>query len=194
MSDQVLSRSFADLADVEVSGDGRTLVLACVPFDSPALVSDGGPAYREQFRQGAFAHVAKAPNRVELRYNHDQSGAPFGFGQKLQEDARYLVGEFRVAKSAVGDHMLALVEDGLKGVSIGFVNDARGDIRRGDLVTRTRVKRLVEVSMTPAPVHHDAELVGVRSEQLTLPDPDEARLAQARERERMYWHQRKVRW
>lgn len=180
MTDDVLTRDY-DLHDVDVSGDGRTLTLACVPFDRPATVDDGAGPYREQWKRGAFAHIVRAANRVELRYWHRNESLPYGFGQSLREDASYLVGDFRVAKGAQGDQLLALVDDGLKGVSIGFIEDPAGSVRTRDLVTRTRVKRLVEVSMTPAPSHAGAELLAVRS-------TDElANRAAMIEREKHFW-------
>ena len=186
MSD-LQTRTF-DLHDVDVTGDGRTLTLAVVPYMAPAEVAEGGRSYREQFQRGAFANVVKAPNRVELRYWHDQQGLPYGFGASMREDQRYLVGDFRVAKGVPGDQLLALVEEGLKGVSVGFYGDPSGDRWEGPhLVTRTRVKRLKEVSMTPAPAYEGAEVVAVRSaeaEEAVRKGPSPAVVV---ERERHYW-------
>lgn len=184
MTDDLLTRTF-DLHDVDVKGDGRTLTLALVPFMQPAEVWDpNGAHYREQFARGAFSNVVRAPNRVELRYWHDQTGLPYGFGSRLVEDDRYLVGDFRVSRSVTGDHLLALVEDGLKGVSVGFYADDSGAVREGDLVTRTRVKRVKEVSMTPAPAYEGAEVLAVRAQE---PRSGPSRVEVARERERAFW-------
>lgn len=149
----MLFRTFS-LRDAEVGADGRTLVLACVPFDQPAMVDDhdGEGPYREVFRRGAFASVAGAPNRVELRYIHDQDGMPYGFGLDLIEDPTHLIGSFRVAPGTQGDQMIALVADGQLGsVSIGYEAGQSRDIQdtAGPLVERLRVKRLKEVSMAP---------------------------------------------
>jgi HK97 family phage prohead protease len=153
-----------ELRDAEVGGDGRTLVLACVPFDVEALVDDGDGPYREVFRCGAFEHVVRAPNRVELRYRHQQDGPPYGFGVDLVEDSKYLIGAFRVAPGGQGDGLLDLVCDRqLRGVSIGFVAgvDRRTD-DGGLLVERVRVKRLGEVSLTPAATWSDARVLAMR--------------------------------
>jgi hypothetical protein len=56
------------LADLEVRG--RTLVLACVPFDTPTWVADSDGEYREVFRRGAFEHLTRDPGRTQLRYQH----------------------------------------------------------------------------------------------------------------------------
>lgn len=186
MTDEVLTRGY-DLADVEVAGDGRTLTLACLPYERPATVDDGAGPYEEAFQRGAFANVVKAPNRVELRYWHDQADLPYGFGVSMREDPKYLIGDFRAAKSSRGDHLLALVEDGLRGVSVGYVPDPAGDLRRGSVVLRTRVKRLKEVSLTPAAAFAGAEVLAVREESV-----DVGELAARVERERLFWAKMRV--
>jgi len=183
----MLQRDFLALRDVVVGGDGRTVVLACVPFDVPALVDDGDGPYREVFRRGAFAQVVKAPNRVELRYAHQGGGAPYGFGLDLVEDPGYLLGSFRVAPSERGDQLLALVnDDQLAGVSIGYVagHSQVGRDADGPITERLRVKRLPEVSLTPAPAYQgSAQVLAVREEVPVFPSVD----AGALERERLYW-------
>lgn len=174
------------LRDAEVGGDGRTVVLACVPFDREALVDDGAGPYREVFRRGAFAHITGAARHTELRYAHRDSPAHLlGFGVDLVEDPSYLLGSFRVSPSDAGDQVLALVRDGqLAGVSIGYVpGQHSGDNREsitesGLLVERLRVKRLPEVSLTPAPAYADASVLTVREQ--AAPDP--AHVAKARAR------------
>lgn len=165
----LLLRDF-QLRDAEVGGDGRTLVLACVPFDAPTWVDDGSGPYREGFRRGAFRHATRAANRTELRYAHRQTGMPFGFGVDLIEDPSHLIGSFRVAPSEQGDQVLALVRDGqLAGVSIGFVpgTDEAGGDDDGPVTWRTLVRRLAEVSLTPAAAYQGAQVLAVREEPLS---------------------------
>lgn len=179
----MLERSF-QVSDAQVGGDGRTVVLACVPFDAPAQVDDGEGLYREVFRRGAFRHVVAAPNRVELRYSHQREGAPYGFGVDLVEDPRYLLGTFRVAPSAQGDQILALVtDDQLQGVSIGYTpGQSRDSVdAAGPLTERLRVKRLAEVSLTPAGAYEEAGVLAVREGE--APGLDLGAI----ERERLYW-------
>lgn len=183
-------REFLSLRDAVVAGDGRTVVLACVPFDVPATVDDGEGPYREVFRRGAFAQVVKAPNRVELRYAH-QPGVPYGFGVDLVEDPKYLLGSFRVAPSDAGDQVLALVKDDqLRGVSIGYLagKSQEGRDAHGPLVERLRVKRLAEVSLTPAAAYEDAHVLAVRAADPAFPVVDAATL----ERERLHWARLRV--
>lgn len=185
----MLQRSFAALRDAEIKDEGRTLVLACVPFDVPAHVDDGNGPYREVFRHGAFTKLASAPNRVELRYRHDQSGAPYGFGVALTEEPAYLLGTFRVAPSAAGDQLLSLVRDGqLGGVSIGYIAGQSRDSSDDDgpLVERMRVKALHEVSLTNAATYADAKVLALREQD------DRANWHNVRERERLFWTRQRI--
>jgi HK97 family phage prohead protease len=145
---------------------GRTLLLACVPFDTPTWVSDGGDPHREEFAPGAFRHVD--PTRTQLRYRHsgdllDRLGA----GRSLTEDGGWLIGEFAVAKGQRGDHLIDLVDSGdLSGVSVGFdpgVDEVRVDAD-GEITRRVRVKRLPEVSLVDQPAYEEASVLAVREE------------------------------
>jgi HK97 family phage prohead protease len=146
---------------------GRTLVLGCVPFDTPTWVSDGGDPYREEFAPGSFAHID--PTRTQLRYQHSPDLLDrLGAGRRLVEDGGWLVGEFQVAKGARGDHLIDLVASGdLRGVSVGFnpgVDETRADVD-GPVVRRVRVKQLVEVSLLDAPAYDQAQVLAVREDQ-----------------------------
>lgn len=147
--------------EAEASTDGRTLELVCVPYGTAARVDDGDGPYLEAFQRGAFRRVIKAPNRTELRYQHDGSGLPYGFGLQLEERASHLWGSFSVAPTTMGEQLLALVDDGLTGVSIGFVPGA-SEVRDG-VTVRTSVKQLPEVSLTVAASYDAAMVVAVRS-------------------------------
>lgn len=189
----MLTREY-QIRDAELGGDGQTLVLACVPFDREAVVDDGDGPYREVFRRGAFEHLARAANRTELRYLHgrDPSGV-LGFASALAERGDYLEGTFRVAPSASGDQILALVRDEqLRGVSVGFSEGAHpGDNRRTEgevpLVERLRVRQLPHVALVPAGAYSDARVLAVRE----ASDPD--LLESARVRARHEWDLHKLR-
>lgn len=192
----LLTRDY-QLRDAELSGDGQTLVLACVPFDREAVVDDGDGPYRELFRRGAFEYVTRAANRTELRYLHGRAPADvLGFASALVETGGCLEGTFRVAPSASGDQVLALVRDRqLRGVSIGYVaGEHDADNRRTDdpgglpLVERLRVRQLPHVAMVPVGAYADAGVLAVRES----PEVDPA--VAARVRERHVWETQKLRW
>lgn len=176
----MLTHSF-EVRDAEVKG--RTVVLACVPYDTPAPVADAnGDPYLEQFTRGAFRNVVKAPHVVQLLHDH-RPGVGFGYARSLREDPQYLVGEWRIPRSDPGDQLLALVGDEqLRGVSVGFVPGDHADDNQwvDNVLTRRYVRQMPEVSLTPAPVYADATVLEVRAQR------DRAR-ARARERERWLW-------
>ena len=190
----MLTREYT-IRDAELSGDGQTLVLACVPFDREAVVDDGEGMYREVFRRGAFEHLTRAANRTELRYLHgrDPSGV-LGFASGLVESGDYLEGTFRVAPSANGDQVLALVrDDQLRGVSVGYIpGDHASDNRRTEvvdglpLVERMRVRQLPHVALVPVGAYQEAGVLAVREQSV---DP----LQQARVRARHAWDLHKLR-
>ena len=179
----LLVRQWTGLRDAHVGDDGRTVVVAVVPYDSPTRVDDGNGPYREVFRRGAFAHACRAPTRVELRYSHRQEGPPYGFGTRLEETGSHLEGEFRVAECSDGDRILALVREGqLAGVSVGYVAGMSRNITDADgpLTERVQVKRLAEVSLVTAGAYEEARVLAIRQ-------AVERDLRAAVERERLYW-------
>jgi hypothetical protein len=168
----VLTRSFQVL-DGFTRGDGRTLDMLCVPFNTPTMVSDGGPAYREAFDPAAFTRqfaANGAAGRVDLRWHHRDSVTDV-IGTGLTFDARpdHLRGSFRVAQSTVGDHVLALLADRPNyGVSIGF------RARRSETVDGVVWRRdadLIETSLVPVPAYPGAQLIAVRGGHIEVIDP-----------------------
>lgn len=190
----MLLRSFSALRDAEIGSDGRTLVLACCPFDQPAIVDDGDGLgeYSEEFRRGAFANIVRAANRTELRYDHILDGPPYGFGIDLIEDPTHLIGRFRVAPSEQGDQILALVrDDQLGGVSIRFDPGTDSTSTRNGMrhVSRIRIKQMPEVSLTPSPSYEGTGVLAIRSRKPDVePTPDLAVV----ERERLRWQRARI--
>jgi HK97 family phage prohead protease len=157
----MLLRHSFEVADMHVAG--RSLLLACVPFNTPAWVADDGEPYREVHRPTVATGLD--PTRTQLRYQHsDDMINRLGVGAEFRPDPRYLLGEFRVVSGARGDHLLDLVESGqLRGVSVGFVpgpSNSTAD-EDGPLVERLRYKRLPEVSLVDAPAYTGAEVLAV---------------------------------
>lgn len=166
-------------ADLEVRGDGRTVVGIAVPFDQPTAVRDGAGEYSEVFRLGAFARtIADRGDRVKFLAQHDRRSLPLGRARLLREDAAGLYAEFRVSQTAAGDEALELIRDGaLDALSIGFrpIRD-RWTIDRSE-VERLEV-RLDEVSAVAFPAYDGALIATVRSDLPTISrDVAERRLA-----------------
>ena len=119
---QEVLRRFVQLD--EAHAEGRILEGLCVPYNVPSLVKDpGGPPYDEVFAPGAFNRAIKAPNRVHLRFEHrDGLTDRIGRALNLEETDAGLWGRFKVVGGMIGDHALALVDEGMvAGFSVGFV-------------------------------------------------------------------------
>ena len=71
----VLTRGWP--ADLEVRGDGRTVVGIACPFDAPTEIRDGSGRYLERFKRGAFATThAFALTRQPPRHSTDHLAQP----------------------------------------------------------------------------------------------------------------------
>lgn len=181
------------VADIEIRSDGtgRTVHGILVPYNTPARVSDGGPAYEEMFAPGAFARDIEARNGdfrgVKFLYQH-QHDEPIGRAVELRDDAAGLFGAFRVAKTAKGDEVLELLREGvLDSFSIGFraVDPAPGDPFDPRETVVRRKAGLRETSVVTFPAYAGALVAGVRaidvpsdeglavSTLADVPDPDQ---------------------
>ncbi len=160
----------ASPADLEVRGDGRTVVGIAVPFDAPTSIRDASGTYTERFRRGAFARtIADRGSRVKFLAQHDRRSLPLGRAHMLREDAAGLYAEFRVSQTRDGDDALELIRDGaLDAFSIGF-----RPIRDRWTADRSEVERLEvrldEVSAVSFPAYESALIAGVRSGLPTIP-------------------------
>ena len=113
MSEERLTRTFTAELD---EGEGRTLYGRIIPYDQLQRVADlrpdgvWGDPYQERIARGAFerdARLWRAPNRVELRYEH---GAGLmdtvGHGVGFEDKADGLYGTFRAFDSAAGEQAI----------------------------------------------------------------------------------------
>ena len=161
----------AHQADLEIRGDGRTVVGIAVPFDAPTPIRDASGSYTELFRRGAFAKtISERGDRVKFLAQHDRRAMPLGRATLLREDAAGLYAEFRVSQTRDGDDALALIRDGaLDALSIGFrpVKDVWNSDR--SMVERTEA-RLDEVSAVSFPAYDGALIAGVRTAATDLSD------------------------
>ncbi|MBA3742496.1 HK97 family phage prohead protease [Sporichthya sp.] len=161
----ILRRACAP-TDLEIRGDGRTIVGLAVPFDTPTLISGPGGSYTEVFRRGAFARTLteRGASRVKVFACHDSRALPLGRADVLREDAAGLYCELKVSQTAAGNEALELVRDGaLDSLSVGFapVRESRGEAT--GLVERTEVK-LYEISLVAFPSYEAARILAVRSD------------------------------
>lgn len=178
MSDELIMRTFR-VKVAEADATGRIVTARVVPYNVETRVQDPGkPPYMEVFVAGAFKRAIRAANRVALRFHH-RAGITDLLGRAISftEADDGLDGEFKVVRGAVGDHALALVDDGVvTGVSIGFASLSRREQKTATgAVIRDNV-HLGEVSLTPEPAYAGAAVTGRRtaaSPEVFVPDAAE---------------------
>jgi HK97 family phage prohead protease len=177
----------ATAADLEVRGDGRTVYGLAVPYDAPTEVRDAGRIYRERFDVRSFLpHGDHVPLFANHAHRSDPAALPIGRALTLRNDARGLVGEFRVSETLAGDEALALIRDGaLDAFSVGFIPDMAADewSATRDAVVR-RGARLLEVSVVAFPAYPGAVIAGLRSEEVTAVESQRSQTARIRHRVR----------
>jgi len=164
----ILSREYVAELEIRSDGTGRTVHGILVPYGQVARVSDGGPAYDEEFAPGAFARDLAARNGrfggVKMLYQHNRT-EPIGRAIDLREDAAGLYGSFAISRTARGDEALELLRDGvLDSFSIGFrpVDPSPDAPIPGDgRVLRTKAA-LRETSLVTFPAYAGAVVAGVR--------------------------------
>lgn len=157
-----ITREFTPDLEVRADGTGRTIAGIVVPFERVARVSDGGPAYDEMFRRGAFAKtIRERGDKVKLLSQHQAGRNPLGRAVSLREDNAGLYGEFKVSRTQDGDEALELVRDGaLDSFSVGFA--PVNHVTERGVKVRTEVA-LREASLVTFPAYDDARIMGVRS-------------------------------
>jgi uncharacterized protein len=181
---EILRRTFQ--APLEAK-EGRVLEGCVVPYGEASKVSDGGPAYWEEFLPGAFSKQLNAANRIELRYEHrDGLADSVGICRSLSEEAHGLFGEFKVHAGAFGDQALELVRAGiLPGFSVEFSDDWSHPKRRSDGTVERHRCTLHGVGLVRQPAHSGALVMAVRSRQellgdIVIPELDEKQLERLR--------------
>jgi HK97 family phage prohead protease len=157
----VVTRQFHPDLEVRAEKSGRTIAGIVVPFERVARVSDGGPAYDEAFRMGAFTKTISERQRpLKLLSQHRWADNPLGVSTMLREDTAGLYGEFKVSKTPEGDAALELARDGaLDSFSIGFRPIKH--VTENKVKVRTEVA-LKETSLVTFPSYDDAVVTAVR--------------------------------
>jgi HK97 family phage prohead protease len=157
---ELVTRAFA--AELDLDGDGRTIVGRCVPYDTPALVADGGEPYTEVWKRGAFRGALRDPPRVHLVWAHDETaiGNRLGHAVALVESDAGLEGTFRTIGQP-GEHALELIRAGMaRGLSI-HAAIVRSRTRTDGIVER-QAARLLHVALVTEPAYADARVTAVR--------------------------------
>ena len=169
---------------LEVRHAQRTIELIAAPYDEETEVRRGDRVVTESVSREAFAGVH---GDVTVNRAHDLE-QPLGRVLALHpKDPRGLRAEMRISRTAAGDDMLELADDGLVSASVGFQligEDWSADKRR---VTITRAK-LLHIALTGDPAYKGAKVLAVRTAGLApvvrtaTPNLDRIRLEMLAER------------
>jgi HK97 family phage prohead protease len=154
---------------LEVRHAQRIIDLIAVPYDEPTEVQRRGRWVTESVSPEASTGV---PGDVTVNRAHDRE-QPLGRVVALRpNDPRGLRAELRISRTAAGNDVLELADDGLLSASIGFsplAEDWSAD-RRTVKVTKAK---LVHIALTGDPAYEGAKVLAVR----TAPDGEPARVA-----------------
>lgn len=167
MTDDETPRAPIEFRDSNVTGVNfaqRIVEVVVVPYEETALVEYRGELWNEMFLRGAFDGIEKRPNRVRANRDHDDKrlvGKAVKFFPSRQEG---LVAEVRVSQTPLGDETLALANDDVLSVSVGFA--ARG--RDQEFERRTMTRRIKKafadhIAFTPTQAYAGASVLAVRS-------------------------------
>jgi HK97 family phage prohead protease len=167
---EILIRSYALERAVTSEGDGRTLSIRAVPWDTEAVI---GPDTVEVFDPGAFDKQIRAARHIKLTLGHPRPGdlltnSLIGSVSALESRKDGLHVQARMASSSTATEALALVNDGvLDQVSIGFVNHGT-EVRKldnGGTVLRRMVAHLDHLALVDAGAYGEgAKVLAVREE------------------------------
>jgi HK97 family phage prohead protease len=160
---------------VDVSHVRRTIELVVMPYETPTSVAHHGRTVTEIVSRGAFDTIARDGGRVRVNRDHDVQrtiGRAVKFDPNRHEG---LIGEVRIARTALGDESLALADDGILDVSAGFGVLSGGE--RWETHSRRRLTKLWldHVALTPIPAYESARVLAVRNGQSRTPNLDRAR-------------------
>lgn len=129
----------------EVNFPQRTIEVLAMPYDQEAVVEYRGELWKETFAPGAFSGVEKRPNRVKAFRDHEAGAHLTGTARSglvgkvvrfMPEHPEGLLSSVKIAKTPLGDETLALADEGILGVSLGFA--AKGRDQVFDRYARTR--------------------------------------------------------
>ncbi len=170
---------------VDVLGDGRTVTVRVVSWETPYRVTDDGRLfYREQWVPGGLIPVVGGVARLQHDPKSVRPGARYKQGVPLTDRPGAVVGRFSSWRSEVDGLYLDLrIDAGEEGdfaleqlrahpdmAISGEFEDDEVHPQPGELITRTR-SVLTGVAFTLTPQHSDARVLAVRS--ITEQEPPE---------------------
>lgn len=159
-------------AELEETGDGRTLEGICVPYNVPATVDDGMGPYQEMFVAGAFARAVKAPNRVYLNFEHRPGiSNVLGHGVEFEERTDGLFGKLQIEEGPDGAKAMRLYrQQVLTSLSVEFKPMGKSARNDAGIVERRSV-HLDAVALCRIGAYEEARVLAIRTDPLIHIDP-----------------------
>lgn len=140
----------------EVNAETRVIKGLVLPYGVIGTPGQGG---KYTFARGSVQLPAD-PTRVKLLIGHDFSKA-VGHGIAFEDTAEGVVGSFKVARGADGDHALSMAEDKVwDGLSAGIGRNAKFANAPGGVFSAITAD-FPEVSLTPMPGFDGARVTSV---------------------------------
>ena len=123
---EILNRA-ATVSDVDVRK--RIIDVLAVPWDTPAQVFWRGEVWDEVFHRGAFDGVEARAGRIRVNREHTK-GATVGKIIELDPAAEAgLRASVKIVKNEDGDKVMALADEDMTSVSIGYRANKPSDVR-----------------------------------------------------------------
>jgi HK97 family phage prohead protease len=154
--------------NLELTGDGRTVVGLLAPYNEKALVDDGFGPYYEEFLPGCFDRCTKG-RASYLRVQLEHNGHWVGRGDNWHDDkAAGLSAEMRLDDTEAGREAAFKIRDRqTPGLSLAFLPSGayeRNLRHKGlPLVRRERIKALHHVALCQEPAYKSAQVAAMRS-------------------------------
>lgn len=158
----VLIRSV--VTELDVAGDGRTIVGTIVPYDKPTVVDDGFGPYVEVVERGAFAKILRNPPRY-VRVHLEHLGPWVGRGERWLDGAEGLAMSMRLDDTEGGRAAAFKVRDGqCPALSVGMVPGRTRTVLGpdGPEEHRVTVRSLHHVALVPQGAYAEATVSAVR--------------------------------
>lgn len=165
------------------------LEVRLIPYGVPTQVADVLPngtldSYIEEFAPSMFSGQVRAAHPETFRKIRFFDGHPNGDGATrlgwaltLRADPDWLYGTIQLMPTRVDD-VEAMLDSGIRDVSVGFIPGAGGTIQRAD-GSRLRIKgHLDHIALEPEGAYPGAEVLAMRAKQA---EEEEAQLLAATE-------------
>jgi uncharacterized protein len=182
----VLIRSYSlDGAQVDDTGDGRTLLVRAVPWNTEARI---GPNELEVFDPAAFNAQMRAAFRLPLTLGHPRNGqlitdTLIGRLESMVSAPEGLMVRARVSTTQAANDALTLLNDEIiDQVSVGFVDQKTERSRRGGMTVLRRMSaRLDHLALVPTGAYGEgAKVLAIREEPQGVDGREYIRAIQAR--------------